>query len=199
MTMQISTRTPFKGPSFNTEILPTLPQKCPRPCVCLAVRCPCLTCLHQMWQQGLNIREKALTQQAHMRWSEHARSLPPLQVGAHVHIQNQTGPRSNKWEKTGVVVEAHPFHQYSVRVDGSRRLTLRNRRFLRTFTSTTPVSPTRTAQEDLPSSHNPVMYAPMPAPTRPPLATAPALPATPPHADSPETLPAPVARTHQPR
>ena len=150
--------------------------------------------LHKMWQQGLNIREKALAQQyekAHMRWSEHARSLPPLQVGAHVHIQNQTGPRSNKWEKTGVVVAAHPFHQYSVRVDGSRRLTLRNRRFLRTFAPTTPVPPTRTAQEDLPSSHNPVMYAPMPAP---PIATAPAPPATPPRADSPEPLPAPVVQ-----
>ena len=37
-------------------------------------------------------------------------------------------------DKTGIVIEVRPFHQYVVRVDGSGRVTLRNRRFLRKYT-----------------------------------------------------------------
>ena len=46
-------------------------------------------------------------------------------------IQNQAGPRAKKWDKTGMVVEVLPFDQYLVRVDGSGRVTRRNRQFLR--------------------------------------------------------------------
>ena len=57
--------------------------------------------------------------------------LPELQVGDHVAVQNQTGPRPNKWEKTGLVVEKCDNRQYLVKLDGSGRCTLRNRRFLK--------------------------------------------------------------------
>ena len=50
-------------------------------------------------------------------------------IGDSVSIQNQTGPL--KWMNTGTIVETLPHRQYRVLVDGSRRVTLRNRRFLR--------------------------------------------------------------------
>ena len=46
-------------------------------------------------------------------------------------IQNQTGNNPTKWDKTGVVLENKPHSQVLVRVDGSRRVTLRNRRFIK--------------------------------------------------------------------
>ena len=46
-------------------------------------------------------------------------------------IQNQSGRKPTKWDKTGVVVKIRPHEQLVVKVDGNRRLTLRNRRFIR--------------------------------------------------------------------
>ena len=46
-------------------------------------------------------------------------------------IQNQTGNHPRRWEKTGRVVEALDNRQFRVKVDGSNRITLRNRRFLK--------------------------------------------------------------------
>ena len=43
----------------------------------------------------------------------------------------------NKWDKSGLVVEALNYDQYRIKVDGSGRLTLRNRRFLKVFTPMT--------------------------------------------------------------
>ena len=57
--------------------------------------------------------------------------LRPLQVGDTVRLQNQSGTHPKKWDKTGIVMQIGDNDQYIVRVDGSRRLTLRNRRFLR--------------------------------------------------------------------
>ena len=110
-----------------------------------------------MWKQNLDIRERALSHKHALadrrwtdrRWTEHTKSLPPMAVGTHVHIQNQTGPRPNKWDKTGVVVEVLDFHQYAIRVDGSGRQTIRNRRFLRSFVPARQQPPRHTAQEDV--------------------------------------------------
>ena len=67
------------------------------------------------------------------RLSAHTHTLPPLKVGDTVRIQNQTGPHPTKWDKTGIVVEVRQFDQYVIRVDGSGRVTLRNRKFLRQY------------------------------------------------------------------
>ena len=48
------------------------------------------------------------------RWMEHTQQLPPLRVGNHVRIQNQTDPHPTKWDKTGVVIEVRQFDQYNV-------------------------------------------------------------------------------------
>ena len=54
-------------------------------------------------------------------------------------IQNQTGPHPNKWDKSGFIVEVRGNDQYLVKVDGTGRLTLRNRRFIRQFTLPEPI------------------------------------------------------------
>ena len=58
-------------------------------------------------------------------------TLPILNNGDCVSIQNQCGPRAKKWDKTGMIVESLPHQQYRVRVHDSGRITLRNRQFLK--------------------------------------------------------------------
>ena len=48
-----------------------------------------------------------------------------------VFIQNQRGHYPRKWDKIGTIVEVLPWDQYVIKVDGSGRITKRNRRFLR--------------------------------------------------------------------
>ena len=120
-------------------------------------------CPHGTWQDILAHREKALAKRhskEHEKWSEHTKILQPLQVGDHVYIQNLVGNHPRKWERTGVVIEMRQYHQYVVRIDGSGRVTLRNRQHLRKFTPfhksrqtiikelTTPPLPTPLAKEN---------------------------------------------------
>ena len=65
------------------------------------------------------------------RWSHKTRDLDDLPVGTPVSIQNQTGNHPNKWDKTGIILENQPHSKVVIRVDGSRRITTRNRRFVR--------------------------------------------------------------------
>jgi hypothetical protein len=86
------------------------------------------------WRIIAENRERALAKRNILsieKYNEHTKTLPELQVGDHVAVQNQTGPRPNKWEKTGLVVEKCDNRQYLVKLDGSGRCTLRNRRFLK--------------------------------------------------------------------
>ena len=89
------------------------------------------------WRQIMQRREDALSKR-HVKCSEtlseHTVRLPPLKVTDSVIIQNQAGNHPRKWDKTGVVVEVKQHDQYVIRVDGSGRTTLRNRKFLRKFT-----------------------------------------------------------------
>ena len=62
-----------------------------------------------------------------------AHQLEPLAEGDHVHIQNQHGNHPTRWDKTGVVMKVGEHDKYLVRVHGSRRVTARNRHFLRKF------------------------------------------------------------------
>ena len=48
-------------------------------------------------------------------------------------IQNQSGNHPRRFGQTGTVVEVKQHDQYNVKVDGSGRVTLRNRRYLRKF------------------------------------------------------------------
>ena len=66
--------------------------------------------------------------------NEHTRQLQPLQVSDHVFIQNQHGAHHSKWDKSGKIIDVKPHNQYLVKVNGSGRVTVRKRRFLRKFT-----------------------------------------------------------------
>ena len=97
----------------------------------------------QMWRDVADAREQALRPRgkaAQDKWSVGARKLPALVLGDNVLIQNQSGNHPRRWDKHGVVVEVLGFDQYQVRVEGSRRLTLRNRMFLRKYTRYQPAA-----------------------------------------------------------
>merc|ERR1711888_187345 len=67
--------------------------------------------------------------------SEHTKVLSPLDQNTVVMVQNQTGRHALKWDKSGTIVEVLPFDQYRVRMDGSGRVSTRNRKFIK------PISP----------------------------------------------------------
>ena len=94
-------------------------------------------CPHPTWQETIINREKALAKRHNRereKWEQNTKQLPPLQVRDHVYLQNITGNHPLRWERTGVIVECRPHNQYLVRVDGSGRATIRNRKHLRRFT-----------------------------------------------------------------
>lgn len=107
---------------------------------------------HSTWKDNLTSREEALRHRhttAMERWTEHSRTLPPLRIGDHVRVQNQTGHHPTKWDRTATVIEVKQYHQYTVRMDGSGRLSLCNRRFLRKYTPARPPAARRTITEDM--------------------------------------------------
>jgi hypothetical protein len=94
-----------------------------------------------VWVQSQLQRELALARQRSnltIRYNMTTRTMPPLSPGTCVTVQSQVGNHPTRWAKTGVVVQSHANRQYSIRMHGSGRVTLRNRRFLR------PISPTYT-------------------------------------------------------
>ena len=97
------------------------------------------------WCLTAEKREAALAKSVR-RMDEHlrrgAKDLPPLSVGDSVAIQDpHTDGTPARWSKTGIIVDILPHQTYSVRVDGSRRVTQRHRRFLRQFTPFAPDAP----------------------------------------------------------
>merc|ERR1712237_103620 len=60
-----------------------------------------------------------------------SKALPPLAVGDRVRVQNRTTIRTTRWDKTGIITATLGDRKYEVMMDGSRRITTRNRRHLR--------------------------------------------------------------------
>ena len=93
--------------------------------------------IQPLWRDAWVAKENALrTRYARSveRLNSHVRQLPQLNTGDKVFIQNQNGPHPTKWDRSGVVLENLGHDQYRVKVHGSGRVTIRNRRFLRQFT-----------------------------------------------------------------
>ena len=157
---------------------------------------------HPTWRETLVAREEALRnrhQKVCEKLSEHTQSLPPLKVGDSVRLQNQRGAHPKKWDRTGIVVEVRQFDQYIIKVDGSGRVTLRNRKFLRKYipivtrepltmlpspapqyTPQLPVQPQQQLREN-PTTVNttpPKVTSAPTAPISPPSATAPVSPSS---------------------
>ena len=97
--------------------------------------------IRPLWRQAWAAKEEALRTRI-TRTTEslnaHSHPLHPLTLGERVFLQNQQGPNPTKWDHSGVVVESAGHDQYHVKVDGSGRVTLRNRHFLRAYTPATP-------------------------------------------------------------
>ena len=115
---------------------------------------------------------------------EHSRPLAPLRHGDHVMVQNQSGRFPKRWDKSGVIVEVRNNDQYVVKVAGSGRLTLRNRRFLRLYTLqphtiALPLVTQETTEE--PSNFGPVPATPSVLPSAMPPVVKLATPAVPPN------------------
>ena len=110
------------------DFLPDAPDK---------YKLPSRQIMRNEWKEVSEWREKALARRCSKvndTLSEHTRDLPPLSKGDNVLVQNQLGNSPKRWERRGRVVDVLPHRQYQVLLDGSRRLTLRNRQFLRKFT-----------------------------------------------------------------
>ena len=83
--------------------------------------------------------------------SAKTRDLQPLSIGDTCRVQNQSGPHPTKWDRTGVVLQVNDNDQYLLKMHGSGRVTLRNRKFLR------KIQPLATSQS----------YIPQPLPVKP--------------------------------
>ena len=89
------------------------------------------------WRLSLENREIAHAKR-HVRTQEalsaKSRLLSDLSVGDTVSVQDQVGTTPRRWSKTGTVVEIMGHDAYLVKMDGSNRLSKRNRQFLRRLT-----------------------------------------------------------------
>ena len=101
--------------------------------------------IRRTWVEAWQAKESALRHRFHKTseaLADHSRPLPALNVGDHCYVQNQSGHHPKRWDRSGVVIEALGNDSYLIKIDGSNRLTRRNRRFLRKFspisTSTVP-------------------------------------------------------------
>ena len=126
--------------------------------------------LRREWSSIADSREDALARRVSMTKPQTGKELRPLNVGDSVQVQNQTGHHPNKWNSTGVVSGVLPNRQYNVVMDGSRRVTLRNRRFLKEIL---PVCRRDFGDDDLPpvpevgSQQPPIVGAPIDVPSVP--------------------------------
>ena len=93
------------------------------------------------------------------KWSKKTRDYDIIEVDTPVILQNQTGNNPTKWDKTGVVLENKPHSKVVIRVDGSRRVTTRNRKFVRKL-----IPDKRTVATPTPAQYKPAKKTPEPAP-----------------------------------
>ena len=103
----------------------------------------------QEWSLLQEDRERAFAKKLYndgTRLAMGTRRMPPLSVGDQVLVQNQTGRAPNKWDKSGVIVECKPHNQVNVMMDGSRKVSLRNRQFVRKIETPMPVSGVKPSQ-----------------------------------------------------
>ena len=129
--------------------------------------------LHEDWIMSANQREKALAQRNEniaKKYNVSTRQLLEVRIGTTVAIQEPNSKGYRCWVTTGIVVEILPHCQYHVHLDGSNRITLRNRRFIKHITPNLTnerqifISPLANPEK---VSEPPVSEMPFPAPAQP--------------------------------
>ena len=106
--------------------------------------------LHKEWVLSAKEREECYANQNKAiaeDYNRHARTLEDLTVGTHVLLQE-----GRRWKNQGIIVDVLPFRQYRVRMLGSGRVTLRNRRFLKKCMPINPRTQLPPLQEPSPST-----------------------------------------------
>ena len=142
------------------------------------------------WVMLREDREKALAKRAVSnmeKLDQNCRVLPRLAVGDSVLVQNQVGNHPSRWDITGVIVEVREHDQYVVKVDGSGRMTLRNRKFLKKIT---PYAMTKHFKSSYTTASTPEAQSSPPVIQSPPVTAAePREVVTPPSPTPPEPQP----------
>ena len=91
--------------------------------------------IHNHWHDMWDEQEHALRHRLGKvvdKLEAKAHDLPALELSDHVRVQNQGGNSPRRWDRSGVVVGRNlQLDKYWVKMDGSRRVTERNRKFLR--------------------------------------------------------------------
>ena len=92
------------------------------------------------WRKALRDRELKVAEshRGTMARDGARRTLTPLQPGTEVRVQNQA---NREWDRTGIVVQVLRHRQYIVRLDGSGRLSRRNRAHLKPIQVPQPTTP----------------------------------------------------------
>ena len=85
--------------------------------------------INKQWYYNLRERERCMAKANELLAAkqQNKKSLKLLSVGDEVLCQNT---RTLKWDRAGVIVELRKFRQYAVRMEGSGRISLRNRKHL---------------------------------------------------------------------
>ena len=109
--------------------------------------------LHKDWivsaekrETQFALRNKAIATQ----YNTHTRPLCELTAGTYVLIQS----KNKKWNKQGVIIEKLDNRQYRIKVKGSGRITLRNRRFIKPCSIIQPQTSTTTKPTHRQHSHH---------------------------------------------
>ena len=92
--------------------------------------------LHKKWILASKQREvlyKKRNEAAQMSYNSKSKLLSPLKPRTKVLLL--TNDRNPRWTLSGMVVRSLPYRQYKVRLDGSGRIIIRNRKFLREYFS----------------------------------------------------------------
>ena len=66
-----------------------------------------------------------------LRWSEHSKVPPPLNIGQRVQLQNLKGSHPLKSDYSGEIVGRRNVNSYAVKVNGTGQVMVRNRASLR--------------------------------------------------------------------
>ena len=102
--------------------------------------------LHKDWIISANQCEKALAQRNKniaKKYNVSIRQLPEVHNGTTVAIQEPNSKGYQRWVNTGIVIEILPHCQYHIRLDGSNRITLTNKHFIK------PITPNLTKERQI--------------------------------------------------
>ena len=142
---------------------------------------------HKNWIISSDEREKSFAERNIAIEKEYdGKSHPLKQLDPQTHVIIMT---NGLWNKTGRIVEVLPHRQYRIRVDGSGRTTLRNRRFLKAIPCNPTPDPAKPAEppQEADDSHT----------GAPPTINAPPINAPPEIDAKPDVAAPPVAGTQQ--